>query len=345
MTKPRVGWFLPTCNYDFNTTPASVWIRCLQLIPYLAQLGITSVINQPDSEFNIAYFVRWQDEPALETARNQRKMGRKVIFDQVVNYLDPSGVVNGRFPVTPELASQSLRMVEVADQLTCASANIANRMRKVHPHVAYIPDSVDQCHFRHKKSVESFRTSRLRAIWSGNSSKAGELEPIWGLLEDLGYEIHLITDKPIEVRKRAYFGTRRCRYVFHHWRYETFPEVILNGDVCISYRELETPYNRGHSNFKIAVFMAQGIPAVVSPQPSYLEVVHEGTSGHVCRSLDDWHHVLHEMVVDADRCPNLSLGAIQAVEPFSTNNVVRILGDLLHCVLTETVDQYEPFRP
>ena len=43
--------------------------------------------------------------------------------------------------------------------------------------------------------------------------------------------------------------------------------------MVISPRQLGNPYNQSHTEWKITLGMATGLPAIVSPQPSYLDVV------------------------------------------------------------------------
>ena len=52
--------------YNFDKVSASVWLRCLQLIPYLEEKGIRCRINDFSSESDISIFVRWQDDQAYQ---------------------------------------------------------------------------------------------------------------------------------------------------------------------------------------------------------------------------------------------------------------------------------------
>ena len=62
------------------------------------------------------------------------------------------------------------------------------------------------------------------------------------------------------------------------------------GGLIISPRFLDHPYNPGHSEWKLTLGMACGLPALGSPVPSYLDVAERAAPGaiRVCETLDDW---------------------------------------------------------
>jgi hypothetical protein len=94
------------------------------------------------------------------------------------------------------------------------------------------------------------------------------------------------------------FFSRRFPYEFIPWKYHSFPNSIIQGDICLGSRSLNTSYNMGHSIFKIGVFMSQGVPAIASPVPSYGELLGAGTGGQLCQTGDDWKDVLARIVSD-----------------------------------------------
>jgi len=318
----RVNWLIPVDHRDYNRMSASVWIRCLQLIPYLEARGIQSTVNKPDAEADITIFVRWQDEQAYELARRQKQKGQSIVLDLVVNYFDKASVPYVGKPVTLKHIDETLRMLSVADVVTCASAYIAQRAREFHWRVEYLPDSIDARHFCHVKPVGDFYRPKLRAIWSGVASKARELEPILPLLQRRGIKLIVISNKRPCLSRPGRFWKRRFRYRFVPWRYETFPGHILGGEICVVHRSVNNPYNRGHSLFKIGVFMAQGVPAIVSPIPSYQEVLKNGSSGHICYSIDEWQEILDKVLRDRDLLAQWSQQAQQTMEPYLTKRII-----------------------
>lgn len=319
----RVVWFIPVSHRDYNNMPASVWIRCQQLIPYLEQRNIRCAVNQRDDEAEIAVFVRWQDEQACNLARRMKQKGKRIVFDLCVNYFDETGLFDGGYGTTKKQVAEALRMVEMADVVTCASPYIAERAREFHSWVEYLPDSIDHRHFCHRKPVRDFYRPKLRAIWSGTASKAYELEPVLPLLQRRGIELMVIADRTPRLKLPGCLWKRNFQYRFVQWRYELFPKCISEGEICLVHRQVNDPYNQGHSSFKIGVFMAQGVPAVASPVPSYQEVLKNDTGGRLCYSIEEWERTLDELVNNRGILVRWSQQARQTMEAYRTERIVK----------------------
>ncbi len=324
----RVGWFLPTDKRDFNRMSASVWIRCLQLLPYLEERGVDSKVNEPDADADVAVFVRWQDGQAYRLARRLRKKGQRVVFDLCVNYFDETGLFEGGYGTPRERVKECARMAQVADVITCASAFIAERAQKHHPWAVYLPDSIDGRHFRVIKDAQDFGRPDLRAVFSGTSQKAGELEPILPLLRSRGMSLTVIANAPPPLS---------IPYRFVPWAYETFPQHIVEGEICVAHRPVDNPYNKGHSLFKVGVFMFQGVPAIASPVPSYKEVVTNGTGGSLCESLEEWGEVLDLALSDREQLVRWSKQARANMEDYRTDLVVDRYVELFRSLM-----EFEP---
>jgi glycosyltransferase involved in cell wall biosynthesis len=297
--------------------PASVWIRCLQLIPYLERLGIRSVVNDADARASIAVLVRRQDEPTLRLAERLRARGTPIVFDLCVNYYDESGLVAGGYGVTRRHVDECLAMTAMADVIVAASSFIADRARAHHGRVEYLPDSVDRAHFSLTKSYERPRRWWRRAgpptvIWCGASTKAAELEPWLGLFAKRRMPLVVISDR----RPRLSVSFRYVR-----WRHATVPRELVRGDVCVAPREIDSAYNRGHSFFKIGMFMAEGVPAVASPVPSYRELVVPDRNGMLCDTPAEWEETLDRIVGDQGVLARWSPAAQRAMAPYSTEGV------------------------
>jgi len=315
----KINWIIPVNHTDYNRMPASVWIRCLQLIPYLAKAGVHSEINNPDSEASTVVFVRNQSLESRALAKRFRDRGKKIVFDLCVNYFDRSTLKNLGSPVQDKHIEECLGMLEMTDCVTCASSNIAERARMFHPNVHYLPDSVDLSHFNRLKTPDDFLRGQLCAIWSGQWDKAVELRPILGDLKKRNIRLKLITNK--QFRLSSHWGLLRYSYDYVKWRYETFPDEILGGEICVSYRETDTPYNRGHSFFKIGTFLAQGVPCLASEVPSYVELLADGYCGCICRTREEWNNALDMLMEDRSVLQRWSANAIERMRQYSTENV------------------------
>lgn len=327
----RVNWHIPVTHRDYNRMPASVWIRCLQLLPYLRELGIESTVNgeATDAEAadaEIAVFVRMHDARALELARAAKAHGQRVVLDLVVNYLDFADVPFVGQPVTTQHQEQVLRMLAVVDAVTCSSSAIATRTAQVHEAVHYIPDSIDFRHFHFTKAAEDFDRQPLRAIWSGAPNKVDELTPILPLLRARRMPLTVITSSghlPTYVRHAL--GRGGLPYRVALWRYASFPKRILEGEICLVHRAVDNSYNQGHSFYKVAVFMAEGVPALASPVPSYAEIIQDRENGGIIadNSVDAWGAALDAILADRNLLAEWSRKSVATVAPYSAQRVAE----------------------
>jgi nuclear transport factor 2 (NTF2) superfamily protein len=286
----------------------------LQLIPYLKKHGVVSTVNNPNTDEDVAIFVRWQDKQAYKLAKNKKKKGQRIIFDLCVNYFDETGLFHGEYGSTKERVMEAARMVELADIITCASEFIKQRASEYHPNVIYLPDSVNFNHFRFKKSHSDFDKRVLTAVWAGQSNKIAELVCLYPLLSRRRIPLVIISDK-----KPSLPGP----YTYMPWSYHAFPRNILRGDLCIAPRSTDNPYDLGHSHFKIGVFMAEGVPALASPLPSYVEVIGETGAGKICDSEESWESTIDRVLEDRQMLKIWSLAAQRRMYLYSTESIAQ----------------------
>lgn len=328
----RVNWFLPVQHTNYNRMPASVWIRCLQLLPYLSKLGVDSAVNQPERKADVAIFVRLQSERTHAAMLQQRKQGAKVVFDLVVNYFEPSGPVAGLGnPVSLKQTEVVKKLIGVADAVTCASQFIADKASEYHACVLHLPDSINFKYFKYHKSEADFLNDRLIGVWSGVESKTAELEMILPLLKKHQIDLHVITNKrPKFIKKyariKSWFGRDSVKVQYGRWRYQTFPQQLIQGHFGLSPRHVDSPYNRGHSSFKIGVFLAQGMPVFASSVPSYITLMGDRqsiSSGRFCDTLDEWDMVLGEISKNRDLLISCHRQARKTAEAISSERIAQ----------------------
>lgn len=311
MTAPlTIAWHLPVRHRNYDRMPASVWIRCLQLLPYLERRGVRSLVNDTASAADAAVFVRFQDSVALARARAAKARGSRVVVDLCVNYLEATGLMPGGYGVLPHHVEECRAMLGTADAVTAASSFIAARAREHVACVEYLPDSIDRAHFAGAKRHAA--TGTPVAIWCGVAVKAPELEPVLARLDKRGIPLVVVS----EARPAL-----SVPFEFVRWRYASAPRDLLRGDFCVAPREVDTAYNRGHSFFRIGVFLAQGVPALAGPVPSYAEVLRPGDNGLVCATGDEWDAALDAVLDDRGRLARWSSAAAAAMAPYTTDAV------------------------
>ena len=159
-------------------------------------------------------------------------------------------------------------------------------------------------------------------VWSGVAIKAVELEPCLLDRRTFRFDSYLIAEQiPSLFYKRMLrnpLGTK-----FSRWRYEKFPQQILRGDICLAPRQVDTPYNRGHSFIKIGVFLAQGVPVVAGPVPSYYELLEAAPCGAICRTQEEIVEILDELDRNRERLIRWSKNAVSVMRPYETARVAE----------------------
>jgi glycosyltransferase involved in cell wall biosynthesis len=168
--------------------------------------------------------------------------------------------------------------------------------------------------------------SSVRLVWSGRSSKALPLTLLQQLGEALrGFELLVVSDhEPPELQAlRAALPTS-----FEPFELRRYARTLRTCDVIISPKRLVNGYELGHTEWKITLGMAAGLPAVASPQRAYVEALAEG-GGIVADTPGDWVAAL-DALRDAGRRAELGARARATVaERYSTPVVARRYGEFL----------------
>ena len=317
----KIGWYFPlpriyrvsqrffSLPYNYDYCLASVWIRCLQLVPELEKLGISSIFNEKTANCDIAIFLRDFSSPIQDTIRYQRANGARIAIDLCINPFDVTGVIRNGYGMTRVTSVDTLAAIKQSDGVLCASSFIANRAKQFSSLAVHLPDSVDTKHYCCRKSMADTDSKPLRAVWAGVRSKAHHLQEIMPELDRQNISLEIISDK-LPALSNSFHFTK--------WSYKSSPRSLLKGDIAISPRQITNPYDLGHSHFKIAVFMAQGIPAIASPIPSYEELIDQTKGGIIARTLSDWRTALSEIQQDRALLRRFGDAAYAGMQQFST---------------------------
>lgn len=315
-----INWIIPPGNHnDYNAVSGSVWIRCLQMIKPFKKLGWESVINQYDEKTDLVIFIRRQDNQSQFILQNLRRLMVKTVFLTGVNYYERTGnLTKVDRSVSLDQIKNCISMTYNSNAVLVSSQFLKERASRYNPNVYYIPDSIDMHHFLFKKNAHDYDKDELILVWCGVSVKAWVLNILKDAIKDLPLRLLVISDKKPDLD---------VPFEFEKFDYHTFPQTILRGDICVCPRVLDNSYDMGHSNFKINVFLAQGIPAFVSPQESYEEVFQIGSEkrpiGQIIEQPSDWKKMFIKALDNRDTLKKASFNAIEKVRPYSTERVLE----------------------
>lgn len=284
-------------------------------------------IYDPSQRYDTVVFVKAMDEACQREAERVHRYGGRVVFDANVNYYEVWGEydVPGTQP-TPEQQRDAVAMTTLADFVIAGSSYLREQVCRFNSRCEWIPDNVDLRRFggvREHRAGASFRL-----VWSGVSKKAAHLLLLRDALRQLPrLELLLVSDAP----PAAMAELQRlvpCRYL----RYSevAYARALMESDVIISPKRLVNAYEMGHSEYKITLGMAVGLPAVASPQRSYVEAISQRAGGIIAESTEDWVAALTRLSDPALRSELGSRARATVLERYATPVVAaryhRVLG-------------------
>jgi glycosyltransferase involved in cell wall biosynthesis len=119
-----------------------------------------------------------------------------------------------------------------------------------------------------------------------------------------------------------------------------YAQALLDADVIISPKHLSNGYEMAHTEYKISLGMAVGLPAVASPQPSYLEAIDAAGGGVIARTPQEWRDAFARLRDPEARAVIGAAAQRTVLERYTTALVARQYGDLLRQLV-----ELAPVRP
>jgi glycosyltransferase involved in cell wall biosynthesis len=329
----RVGWatsaWQATPRPTVRGLPAAVAMRSANVARWIDRHDrrFRTELYRPERRYDVVVFVKAMDEAAQREAERVSGYGGRVVFDANVNYYEVWGEydVAGTEP-TPEQQEQAIAITQLADWVVADSSYLLGIVRKHTDRASWIPDNVDTRLFRPPRRAPR-RSGPLRLVWSGMAHKARHLLVVRDVLSSLeGVELLVASNERPEALAELQ-DVAPCR--FEQFSLRGYVRLLRDRDVIISPKRLNNGYELGHSEWKITLGMAAGLPAVASPQPSYVEAIEHRGGGIVADGDDEWRAAL-ERLRDSDLRDELGRRARETVlERYATPVVARQYADLL----------------
>jgi glycosyltransferase involved in cell wall biosynthesis len=321
----RVGWItydsFPDRKRHFRQLDAFTGMRAGNCAEWINEdeSDVFCELYHTDRLYDIVVFQKMMDAHCQAEAQKIRASGGRVVFDANVNYYEIWGdyFVPGTRP-TDQLHADAVRMTTAADWVIADSTYLSRIIEPLNPRVTVIPDNVDLSVY---KGVRRHRQEHpIRLVWCGVGKKAAHLLVISDVLSSLpNVELVLVVDSRPECLPELE-RVVRCRVVpFSDRRYA---KTLLQCDVVISPKRLINAYEMGHTEYKITLGMAAGLPAVASPQQSYVEAIGHRHAGMVADSPEEWRDALSRLASSPDLRAELGVLARQTVvERYATHVV------------------------
>ena len=272
-------------------------------------------LYDPDRRYAVVVFQKMMDARCQAEAQKIQAYGGKVVFDANVNYYDICGdyFVPGTKP-TRQQQHDAISMTRLADWVIADSTVLAGVIARFNSRVTWVPDNVDMRVYSGERVHAA--SSTLRLAWSGIGKKAAHLLSIVDALRSVPHlELILSVDEPPECLPELQRALP-CRV--EPFSNRAYARLLRTCDVIISPKRLLNAYELGHTEYKITLGMAVGLPALASPQQSYVEAIGHAGGGIVASTLDEWRGAL-EQLRDHEARRQMGAAARQTViERYST---------------------------
>lgn len=332
-SRVRVGWVAATTLDarlpSFRRLEAAVAMRIANNARGVMRLDprIACEMYRSARRYDIVVFFKAMDESCQAEAARIQGYGGRVIFDANVNYYDIAGeydIADTR--PTPVQQRDAIAMTAAADHVVADSTNLLAVVQRHNASATWIPDNVDL--ERWVDPVRHRERERVRLVWSGIAKKA---QPLLGIREALaqvpGCELVLVSNE----RPAALDGLAEalpCSY--QPFTMRGYGRILRTCDVIISPKNLVNAYELGHTEWKITLGMAAGLPAVASPQRSYVEAIGHCGGGFIADTGAEWARALGALAGDVALRGDLGAKARQTVEEvYATPVVARRYLDVL----------------
>ncbi|MDX9861421.1 MAG: hypothetical protein RBS99_10930 [Rhodospirillales bacterium] len=245
----RIGLFLPTLRRDYDRVQSAIWIRALQMVEPLRELGHDVSVNNPLRRYDVAIYHRGMKRRSVSVVRLLRRIAKRVYWDTCVDYFERHEAAD------QEQVDSSRTIAGLVDGICVPTAGIADSAQRYSDNVFVMPDPVNLQHFAAVRS--SINWDGPVFGWSGVACKATSLD---------GYAAFL------DGRSRIIAETAPVlsfRYDFERWRHAEFPAALRRCDVAFLPRLLGSTYTVNNSSFKALAFAVLGLPIIATRLPSY----------------------------------------------------------------------------
>jgi glycosyltransferase involved in cell wall biosynthesis len=210
--------------------------------------------------------------------------------DAVFTYVDPE---RGKLAnLLKNKLGKTDRLIRYSSAVIAGNEKLAEYAKTLSQRVALIPTAVDTDRF--VSSNISKQNNQLYIGWVGTLSTSPYLKSIKPVLLQLQKDLPQIMVRVITHRDaRDDFA----EFDFQEWSQEKEPELVRSLDIGL----MPLPKNRwteGKSGFKILLYFAVGIPAIVSPVGVNRQIVRNGINGFWAESDDQWYDSIKKLVTD-----------------------------------------------
>ncbi len=275
----KIGWVIPRV-LPYSMVMASTRLRAYDVIKHLRQNKVKAGLYNPFLRYDLVIFQKAFKSKFLALAEKLKFAKTKIVFDINVNYIDSDTIF-----VTDQQKRDIKEMLDLADLVITPSSYLRELYARYNEKTFLIEEIIEDRFFKLKK--EHMDKKDVALLFCGYAVKCDELYLIKDVLKYLyeRYKVRLLLISDKDPRLDL------IPYKFFKYNHKMLPELLLQGDIKISPRDLSRKYNLGHTFTRIGYPMALGLPVVASPLSSY-----RNSPALLCNTAQEWKAALERLV-------------------------------------------------
>ena len=193
--------------------------------------------------------------------------------------------------------SAAERLARMCDLVICGNSFLADGFARWNRNIEILPTAVDVSRFQPSAAPKA-GTKRVIG-WSGGSAASHEIE---GIEPALAAVLARHPDATLLIFAPTLPRLRQIppgRLEFVKWSAEIEPATFQRMDIGLMPLP-DTLWSRGKCSYKMLLYMACGIPVVVSPVGMNNDVLALGEVGSAARTVDEWTDALDSLISRPD---------------------------------------------
>lgn len=305
-------------------------------------------VYRPWRRYDAVVFLKSMGPHCEAKLAQLKKRGTKTVFEANVDYYtdDPAHHLPGELAPTPEQRRTAVAMTIGVDGVIASSTELAKVCARHARDPQIVTDNILPSLVPAAAPPSCVEDGILQLWWSGMAAKLYDFLAIADVLvaNNRRIHLHLVTSDineakktwPAEVAQKLERLFVQVPHTFH--RFRGIPELLKlygeRGGVIVSPRYLDSSYNRSHTEWKLTLGLACGLPGLGSPQPSYFEAATAASGAlDICNGHEEWSEAIETIFRHPDEA--WARGVAARANIMDTYGTPRIAGQ--HAAVLERI--------